>query len=100
MEKYYYNTETDALESIDTLRSDYTEFFADDYDNFDTYLACCMVSENGTLITARDRLREVKDELNHKLMLSRKYGYDEYAEELTALLAEMDRLSKYTRGGN
>ena len=29
-------------------------------------------------------------------MLAKKYGYDEYADELTDLLAELDRLGKYT----
>lgn len=38
----------------------------------------------------------VKAELNYKLMLSRKYGYDEYADELAGLLEKLDM---YRRGG-
>ena len=97
MEKYYHNNETDAIESIDTIRSDYYEIFGDDYETFGDYLSACMTWNNGALTPVSVRLKDVKRRLNEKLMLARKYGYDEYADELADLLEEMDNLSKYNR---
>ena len=37
----------------------------------------------------------VRQELNRKLMLARKYGFDEYSDELVNLLAKLDRFRKY-----
>lgn len=95
--KYYYNTEIDEIESVDTIRSDYYDLFGQDYETFDEYLACCMTYNNGVLIDVSDRLREVKQELNRKLALARKYGMDEYEDEIINLMADMDRLSKANR---
>lgn len=97
MEKYYHNNETDVIESIDTIRSDYYEIFGDDYETFGDYLSACMTWNNGVLTPVSVRLKDVKRRLNEKLMLARKYGYDEYADELADLLEEMDNLSKYNR---
>ena len=41
-----------------------------------------------------DTLENVKRELNRKLMLAKKYGYDEYASELAILLEKMDMFRK------
>lgn len=41
-----------------------------------------------------DTLDNVKKELNRKLMLANKYGYDEYADELAILLEKLDAFSK------
>ena len=92
--KWYYNTELQELESCDTIRSDYYDLFGSDYPTFDAYLDACMTSNNGVLITARDRLRIVKHELNRKLDLARKYGIDEYIEEVTDLMEQLDTLNK------
>lgn len=97
MTKYYWNNETDDIENVDTIRSDYYEVFGQDYDTFDDYLNACMSWNNGALVPVPVRLKDVKRRLNEKLMLARKYGYEEYADELADLLAEMDRLSRYTR---
>jgi len=44
-----------------------------------------------------DTLDNVKRELNRKLMLAKKYGYDEYADELAILL---EKLNILRHGGN
>lgn len=41
-----------------------------------------------------DTLDNVKRELNRKLMLANKYGYDEYADELAVLLEKLDDFRK------
>ena len=41
-----------------------------------------------------DTLDNVKRELNRKLMLANKYGYDEYADELAHLLEKLDAFRK------
>ena len=104
MEKYYYNNETDTIESIDVIRSDYYDLFGEDYDlfgeDYDTledYITACQWYNNGALTPVSIRLQRVKRELNRKLMLAQKYGYDEYADELADLLEQMDILSKYNR---
>ena len=97
MEKYYHNNETDVIEELDTIRSDYYEVFGQDYDTFDDYLNACMTWNNGALTPVSVRLQDVKRELNRKLMLANKYGYEEYADELADLLEQMDKLNKYAR---
>ena len=98
MERYYYNNETDAVEELDIIRRDYYEVFGDDYDTFDEYLNACMSWNNGALTPVSVRMTAVKNELNRKLALASKYGYDEYADELADLLEQMDLLGKYGRG--
>lgn len=44
-----------------------------------------------------DTLDNVKRELNRKLMLAQKYGYDEYADELVILLEKLDAFRKARR---
>ena len=41
-----------------------------------------------------DTLDNVKRELNRKLALANKYGYDEYADELVTLLEKLDAFRK------
>ena len=41
-----------------------------------------------------DTVDNVKRELNRKLALAQKYGYDEYADELARLLEKMDAFRK------
>lgn len=41
-----------------------------------------------------DNVDNVKRELNRKLMLANKYGYDEYADELARLLEKLDVFRK------
>lgn len=41
-----------------------------------------------------DTLDNVKRELNRKLALANKYGYDEYADELAILLEKLDVFRK------
>lgn len=41
-----------------------------------------------------DTLDNVKRELNRKLALANKYGYDEYADELAILLEKLDAFRK------
>lgn len=41
-----------------------------------------------------DTLDNVKRELNRKLALANKYGYDEYADELARLLEKLDVFRK------
>ena len=44
-----------------------------------------------------DDVDTVKFELNRKLMLANKYGYDEYADELAFLLEKLDTFRKSNR---
>ena len=44
-----------------------------------------------------DTLDNVKRELNRKLALANKYGYDEYADELVILLEKLDAFRKARR---
>lgn len=97
--KYYHVNETDAVISIDTLKRDYYDVFGEDYETFDDYLNACMYYNNGELTPIEDKLTQIKRELNRKLALADAYGWDEYADELTELLAEMHRFSKYARRG-
>ena len=97
MEKYYLNNETDAIESLYVIRSDYYDVFGQDYDTFDDYLTACQWYNNGALTPVSVELKRVKRELNEKLMLSRKYGYEEYAEELADLLELLDYYGKFAR---
>ena len=94
--KYYYNNETDTIESLDVIRSDY-DLFSDEYETFEDYLSACMAYNNGALTDVTEKLRSVKRELNKTLSLARTYSYDEYEEEIIRLLADMDTLSKYVR---
>ena len=96
MKIYYWNNETDDIISEDVFRSEYYDKFNDEELTYDEYLARSMTFNNGVLVDVSDRRAEVKKELDRKLMLAKKYGYDEYADELTNLLAELDRLGKYT----
>ena len=98
MERYYHNNETDVIEELDIIRSDYYDVFGDDYETFDDYLNACMTWNNGALTPVSVRLADVKRELNRKLELARKYGYDEYEEEILDLMEQMNELSKYARG--
>lgn len=41
-----------------------------------------------------DNVDNVKRELNRKMMLANKYGYDEYADELAILLEKLDTFRK------
>lgn len=95
--KYYHNNELDCIESEDTIRQDYYDVFGDDYETFDEYLEACMTSNNGALTPVPVKLAQVKRELNRKLALAQKYGYDEYADELADLLELMDYYGKYAR---
>ena len=98
--KYYHVNETDEIISADTLRSDYYETFENDYQTFGDYLNACMWYNNGELTPIEKKLDDVKRELTRKLALADTYGYDEYADELTELLAELHRYSKYARCGH
>ena len=73
---YYEPTDADILESIDTEYADLESFDADAFDTF-------------------DNIGNVRQELNRKLMLARKYGFDEYADDVVDLLARLDTLRKY-----
>ena len=97
MEKYYHNNETDTIEELDYIRSDYYEVFGQDYDTFSDYLNACMTWNNGALTPVSVKLKHVKRELNRKLELARKYSYEEYEEEILSLLEQMDTFSKYAR---
>lgn len=98
MEKYYWNNETDEVMDLGDIRRDYYDVFEDpDELSFDEYLARCMSYNNGVLRDVSDKYQETKDELNRKLILARKYGYDEYADELVNLLGDLHRYGKYTR---
>lgn len=73
---YYEPTDADILESIDTEYAELESFDADAVDTF-------------------DNIGNVRQELNRKLMLARKYGFDEYADDIVDLLAKLDTLRKY-----
>ena len=73
---YYEPTDADILESIDTEYAELESFDADAVDTF-------------------DNIGNVRQELNRKLMLARKYGFDEYADDIVDLLARLDTLRKY-----
>lgn len=73
---YYEPTDADILESIDTEYADLASFDADSVDTF-------------------DNIGNVRQELNRKLMLAKKYGFDEYADDIVDLLARLDTLRKY-----
>lgn len=94
MARYFYNTENGQIESEETIRTDYFDVFGADYETFSDYLSACMTDQNGVLITLDARLAEVKREWEWTYSEAMAYGYDEYAEELAELLAEIDRLRK------
>ena len=94
---YYWSNETDDIISEDVFRSDYYEQFNDDDMTYDEYLAHSMYFNNGALYDVTDKYRDAKRALNEKLMLARKYGYDEYADELIDLLEQVDRFGKLAR---
>ena len=73
---YYEPTDADILESIDTEYAELESFDADAVDTF-------------------DNIGNIRQELNRKLMLARKYGFDEYADDIVDLLARLDTLRKY-----
>lgn len=73
---YYEPTDADILESIDTEYADLASFDADSVDTF-------------------DNIGNVRQELDRKLMLARKYGFDEYADDIVDLMARLDTLRKY-----
>lgn len=50
-----------------------------------------------TLDNLTDNINNVKQELNRKLALAQKYGYDEYADELAHLLEKLDAFRKGMR---
>ena len=98
---YYYETENQSIiteedirsifedEKSSEIRSTYEEDF-----RFCDYIEHCMHYNNGTLYTIHERYDDVRNELNRKIKLAEKYGYDEYSDELADLLAEMHTLSK------
>lgn len=47
--------------------------------------------------TLTDNAETVKAELDRKLILAKKYGYDEYADELAILLEKLDTFRKAGR---
>lgn len=97
---FYHVNETDEVISTAELFSDYYIPFGGDHETFSDYLNACMWYNDGELTPVEKKLDDVKRELNRKLALADTYGYDEYADELTELLAELHRYSKYARGGH
>lgn len=51
-------------------------------------------SRNAEQVELVDNVETVKRELNRKMMLANKYGYDEYADELARLLEKLDTFRK------
>jgi len=88
MTNLYWNMEADKVETGDSIKADYFDMFASDYDNFSDYLSACMYWNNGALIPLREKI----DRIERRLA---RYGdmleADEI-EELTAELAELNRL--------
>lgn len=40
-------------------------------------------------------VEQIKQELNEKLMLARKYGYDEFGDEVIRLMEKLNTVRKY-----
>ena len=59
-------------------------------ENIDTYEADWLEQ----IDNLTDTLDNIKRELNRKLALANKYGYDEYADELARLLEKLDAFRK------
>ena len=70
-----HKTYADVLETIDN-EYEYCELFDEERDDI------------------VDNVESVKRELNRKLMLANKYGYEEYADELAVLLEKLDAFRK------
>ena len=77
MEKilYYAPTDADILASIDMEGADVETFDAD--------------------VDASESIANVRKELDRKLILARKYGFDEYADDIIDMLAKLDALRRY-----
>ena len=45
--------------------------------------------------TMESTLENIKRELNRKLMLAKKYGYDEYGDEVVKLMEMLNNVRKY-----
>ena len=67
--------------------------YADMLETIDTEYEYCEMydAERAEIV---DNVETVKRELNRKLMLANKYGYDEYADELAHLLEKLDAFRK------
>lgn len=80
MSKYYIEpSDMDIISSLDNIESIRIESRNYEQDNI------------------VDNVDTVKLELNRKLMLANKYGYDEYADELAHLLEKLDMFRKSNR---
>lgn len=75
---YIEQTDADVIASLDT-----------EYER--------LARHDAELVNPFDHIGNVKRELNRKLMLANKYGYDEYADELANLLERLDMLRKASR---
>ena len=63
MEKYYWNIETDKVESIDDIILSYA-LFAKEYETFDYYLSACQTYNNGALVTLAHHIKQTEDNLS------------------------------------
>lgn len=84
MKGLYWNIETDKVETIDTIRSDY-HLFADEYQTFDSYLSACMTRNNGALEPLYRRIEKLENYLR---------DFDYEPDEREAWTAEVARLKR------
>ena len=91
---YYWNNETDAIETTKTIRESYEEF-RNDWETFDEYLNGCMWWNNGALTPLRDYITNLKhrrDRIERLMSNDTEYleMYDDEYTALTALIAELE----------
>ena len=77
MEKLFFYSDSDALSALDP------ETYVDDVEDVEL-----------DIYSLRDDVKRILDE---KLILARKYGFSEYADEICALMAKLDEIGKYIR---
>lgn len=95
--KYFYNIEKGEYENTETIRKDYFELFADEYEDFWTYLEACMTYNNGALQELPARARELRKDIRNIANTSEDGEND---DDVTALQKELDYVLQLMKGGN
>lgn len=98
MDKYYWNVETQEIETLESIMESYDREYA--YMAFgdgspEAYIECSMWWNNGALYSLRDRMQELQHDIDRKKIIGYKYGaelVDEELEQLQGELAELNRL--------
>ena len=96
--KYYYDTESNEVVSIETIKKGFEEFKRqqpEEYNCFDEYLSCCMLNQNGTLETLQAYIAEIEDEITKILYTEFPLLEKADREEIDARLDEIVKMQQY-----